>query len=109
MHSMFHMGEGDNEKFLFDWRRTIGELYQASYASVKDIAAEYGIEALAQIPVKPEVAAACDNGTIEMCGDGEWLAKAFEAVERNPYYPDLLLIFLRYLSLYSLNSASMSE
>ena len=32
-----------SEKFLFDWRRTIGELYQASYASVKEIAAEYGI------------------------------------------------------------------
>lgn len=32
-----------SEKFLFDWRRTIGELYQASYASVKDIASEYGI------------------------------------------------------------------
>lgn len=32
-----------SEKFLFDWRRTIGELYQASYASVKGIAAEYGI------------------------------------------------------------------
>lgn len=33
-----------SEKFLFDWRRTIGELYQASYASVKDIATEYGIQ-----------------------------------------------------------------
>ena len=32
------------EKFLFDWRRTISDLYAASYASVKDIAAEYGIE-----------------------------------------------------------------
>lgn len=32
-----------SEKFLFDWRRTIGELYQASYACVKGIADEYGI------------------------------------------------------------------
>ena len=31
------------EKFLFDWRRTIAELYAESYAGVKDIAAEYGI------------------------------------------------------------------
>ena len=33
-----------SEKFLFDWRRTIGELYQASYESVRKIADEYGIQ-----------------------------------------------------------------
>lgn len=32
-----------SEKFLFDWRRTIADLYARSYASVKDVAAEYGI------------------------------------------------------------------
>ncbi len=32
------------EKFLFDWRTTIGELYRDTYAQVKDIAAAYGIE-----------------------------------------------------------------
>ena len=37
---------------------------------------------MAQIPVKPEVAAACDNGTVEMCGDEEWLEKAFEIIEK---------------------------
>ena len=33
-----------SEKFLFDWRRTISDLYARSYASVKDIALEYGIQ-----------------------------------------------------------------
>jgi Mrp family chromosome partitioning ATPase len=47
----------------------------------ENVAAEFGIDALAQIPIKPEVAAACDKGTIEMCGDAEWLEKAFAAVE----------------------------
>ena len=32
-----------SEKFLFDWRRTISDLYFENYAQVKDIAAEYGI------------------------------------------------------------------
>ncbi|MCQ2464418.1 MAG: Mrp/NBP35 family ATP-binding protein [Oscillospiraceae bacterium] len=51
-------------------------------SKLEKVAAEYGVDALAQIPIKPEVAAACDNGTVEMCGDAEWLAKAFEAVEK---------------------------
>ena len=34
MHSMFHMGEGDNEKFLFDWKWLVG-----SGMSVKDFIA----------------------------------------------------------------------
>ena len=32
------------ERFLFDWRRTIGELYTANYARIKDYAAEYGLK-----------------------------------------------------------------
>lgn len=51
-------------------------------SKLEQAAAEYGIDALAQIPIKPEVAAACDNGTIEMCSDAEWLEKAFEAIEK---------------------------
>ena len=34
MHSMFHMGEGDNEKFMFDWKWLVG-----SGMSVKDFIA----------------------------------------------------------------------
>ena len=34
MHSMFHMGEGDNDKFLFDWKWLVG-----SGLSVKDFIA----------------------------------------------------------------------
>lgn len=32
------------EKFLFDWRRTIGELISENYARIKDFAAEYGLK-----------------------------------------------------------------
>ena len=35
-----------SEKFLFDWRKTIGELHAANYAQIKDIAKLYGIETL---------------------------------------------------------------
>ena len=31
------------EKFLFDWRTTLSDLYRDTYAQVKDIAASYGI------------------------------------------------------------------
>ena len=51
-------------------------------SKLEKVAAEYGIDALAQIPIKPEVAAACDNGTVEMCGDEEWLEKAFAVIEK---------------------------
>lgn len=34
------------EQFLFDWRRTISDLYYENYAQIKDIAAEYGIKNL---------------------------------------------------------------
>lgn len=45
-------------------------------------AAEYGIKALAKIPVKPQIAAACDAGVIELCEDAQWLNDAFAAVEQ---------------------------
>ena len=35
-----------SEKFLFDWRRTIGDLYYDNYAQIKDIAAGYGIRTI---------------------------------------------------------------
>lgn len=33
----------ESEKFLWDWRMTIGELYAENYANIDKIAAEYGI------------------------------------------------------------------
>lgn len=39
-------GAEASEKFLFDWRRTIGDLYYENYAQVKDIAAGYGISTI---------------------------------------------------------------
>ncbi len=35
-----------SEKFLFDWRRTIGDLYYDNYGQIKDIAAMYGIRTI---------------------------------------------------------------
>lgn len=37
---------GASEKFLFDWRRTIGDLHAANYGRIKDIAASYGVRGL---------------------------------------------------------------
>ena len=33
-----------SEKFLFDWRETIGELFAANYSRINDIAKEYGMK-----------------------------------------------------------------
>ena len=35
-----------SENFLFDWRRTIGDLYYDNYAQIKDIASGYGIRTI---------------------------------------------------------------
>ena len=48
---------------------------------LEQVAAEYGVEPLVQIPIRPEVAAACDNGTVEMT-DVDYLSKAFEVIEK---------------------------
>lgn len=34
----------DTERFLFDWRRTIGELYAENYARLQEYAKEYGLK-----------------------------------------------------------------
>lgn len=39
---------------------------------VAEVAAKYGIEAIAEIPINQKIAAACDKGMIELF-DGEWL------------------------------------
>lgn len=47
---------------------------------IEEIAKQYGIPLLARIPVKPEVAEAVDNGTVEYV-EAPWLDEAAAAVE----------------------------
>ena len=47
---------------------------------VKEIAAEYGIETIAELPIQPKLAAACDKGTIELY-EGSWLDEISRKIE----------------------------
>ena len=46
-------------------------------SKIEQVAAEYGLDVLAQLPIAPRIAAACDNGEIEQINP-EALNKAFE-------------------------------
>ena len=47
---------------------------------IEEVAKEYGIPLLAQIPIKPEVAGAVDQGTVEYV-EAPWMDEAAKAVE----------------------------
>ena len=48
---------------------------------IDDIAAKFGIEKIAKIPVDPKLAAAVDAGMIEMF-EGDWLDALADAIEK---------------------------
>ena len=54
------------------------EIYGASKTA--EVAKEYGVEMLAQIPIEPKLAAAADKGMIELF-EGDWLAKIEEILK----------------------------
>ena len=54
------------------------EIYGASKTA--EVAKEYGVEMLAQIPIEPKLAAAADKGMIELF-EGDWLAKIKEKLK----------------------------
>ncbi len=54
------------------------KLFGASH--VDEIAAEYGIDCVARLPINPKLAAACDKGMIEMF-DGDWLDQMADKLE----------------------------
>ncbi len=54
------------------------ELFGASH--VDEIAAEYGIDCVARLPINPKLAAACDKGMIEMF-EGDWLDQMADKLE----------------------------
>lgn len=47
---------------------------------IDQIAKEYGLEVLAQLPIDPEVAKACDAGKIEDLSERDWLDQAVEKI-----------------------------
>ena len=48
---------------------------------VEEIAAQFGISNIAQLPINPKLAGACDKGMIELF-EGDWLEKLADAVEK---------------------------
>lgn len=46
---------------------------------IEDIAKEYGIPVIAQIPISPELAKHCDQGTIELY-EGDWIDPAVNQI-----------------------------
>ncbi len=50
---------------------------------IEEVAAKYGLEVLGKLPLDPKLAAACDQGSIELF-DGDWLDKAADMVEGLP-------------------------
>lgn len=57
-----------------------GKHYIFGDSHVEKLAAEYGIQNTARIPIIPEIAAACDNGSLESI-DAVWLNDIVKAVE----------------------------
>lgn len=47
---------------------------------IEDIAKEFDLKVLGKLPINPKLAAACDNGMIELF-EGEWLNNAAESIE----------------------------
>ena len=47
---------------------------------VEEIAAQFGISNIAQLPINPKLAGACDKGMIELF-EGDWLEKLADAVQ----------------------------
>ena len=56
-----------------------GGSYHNSDPKTLDIAKEYGIPVIAQIPIAPELAKHCDQGTIELY-EGDWIDPAVNQI-----------------------------
>ena len=50
-------------------------------SKVEDVAAEFGLDVLAKLPIDPSLAALCDRGMIEAF-EGDWLDQAAEKLEK---------------------------
>lgn len=57
-------------------------------SGVASVAAEYGVPVLARLPIDPNLAHLCDNGTIELC-DNNIAAGIADAIEAQPMRAEL--------------------
>ena len=48
---------------------------------IEEVAAKYALPVLGKLPLDPKLAAACDQGSIELF-DGDWLDEAANAIEK---------------------------
>ena len=72
----FACGKGGNAVHF------IMEHEQMSYPeALKYLAKKYGIDVTASIPIDPKLAAACDQGLIELF-DGDWLDGVLDSLEK---------------------------
>lgn len=55
--------------------------YPFGGGNIKEVAARHGIENVAELPINPEFAKACDNGVIELF-EGDHLDAMAEAIEK---------------------------
>ena len=51
-------------------------------SNINKIAEEYKIDVIANLPIEPKIAAACDKGMIELF-EGNWLDKLVERIEKD--------------------------
>ena len=51
-------------------------------SNINKIAEEYKIDVIANLPIEPKIAAACDKGMIELF-EGNWLDKLVETIEKD--------------------------
>jgi ATPases involved in chromosome partitioning len=58
------------------------KLYLLGESHIDEIAKKHHIDTVAQIPIDPKLAAACDSGMIELF-DGNWLEKVFSMIMKN--------------------------
>ena len=68
-----------------DWGKDVVVIGKSGVASV---AAEYGVPVLARLPIDPNLAHLCDNGTIELC-DNNIAAGIADAIEAQPMRAEL--------------------
>ena len=51
-------------------------------SKIDSLAAEYGTNVLAQLPIDPELASLCDKGVIELF-EGDYVERACDFIEKN--------------------------
>lgn len=52
------------------------------HSNIEDIASKYGIKSISKLPMDPQLAKVCDNGSVELI-DGQWLDGLMDRIEKS--------------------------